>query len=195
MELEFRPVTRERWPELDRLFSESAGEELGNPARCWCMEWRLERHQDWLDGAGEVNRVRMQKHIEEGFVPGLIAYLDGEPAGWISVSPRPDLVGMRSRLRHPEAADIWSIICFYVPETHRGQGMMRLLLEGAVAHAAASGARIVEGYPFVKELADDGAGGTVEAFEHAGFKRHAEIRPGQFSMRCHTHAEPQQPSS
>lgn len=41
---EFHPVTRKRWPDLDRLFSESAGEELGNPSRCWCMEWRTERH-------------------------------------------------------------------------------------------------------------------------------------------------------
>ena len=183
MSTEFHPVTRERWPDLDRLFSESAGEELGNPSRCWCMEWRLERHQDWLDGAGEVNHGRMRDFVASGEVPGIIAYVDGAPAGWCSVSPRPQLIGMKSQFRRPEASDIWSVICFYVPETHRGRGLMGALLEAAFAYAAENGARIVEGYPFVKEMADDGAGGTVEAFEHAGFERVAEIRPGQFTLR------------
>lgn len=185
--LDFQPVTRERWPDLQRLFSESAGEELGNPSRCWCMEWRLASHDDWLSGAGETNRVRMRDHVNAGYVPGLIAYVAGEPTGWISVSPRTDLIGMHATLKHPEAADIWSVICFYVAEGHRGHGLMRAMLEAAVSHAALNGARIVEGYPVAKELADDGAAGTVEAFERAGFQRVAEIRPGKFTMRCYTH--------
>lgn len=188
--IDFRPVTRERWTDLDRLFSESAGEDPGNPSRCWCMEWRMTSRDEWTSGAGDANRRRMRSHIDAGFVPGLIAYVENEPAAWISVSPRTDLIGLREHLPSPDAADTWSIICFYVAEAHRGQGLMRALIEAAVAHAALSGARIVEGYPFVREMADDGAGGTVEAFEHAGFSRVAEIRPGQWTMRCYTAPQP-----
>jgi GNAT superfamily N-acetyltransferase len=119
-------------------------------------------------------------------VPGIIAYVDGEPAGWCSVSPRPQLIGMKAELRHPEATDIWSVICFYVPEQHRGYGLMGALLSAAVDYAKANGARIVEGYPFIPELATDGAGGTTSIFERAGFTRIAEIRPGQFTMRYYT---------
>jgi GNAT superfamily N-acetyltransferase len=186
-ELTFRPVTAERWPDLERLFSESAGEELGNPSRCWCMEWRLANHQEWLDGAGERNRAGMEAHVAAGHVPGLIAYIEEHPLAWISVSPRPDLIGMRQagEFRRFEDPKVWSIICFYVPETLRGRGLMVALLEAAVSYAAQNGARLVEGYPFVKNMAGDGAGGTVEAFEKAGFKRYREIRPGQYTMRYH----------
>jgi GNAT superfamily N-acetyltransferase len=189
MATEFQPVTRERWPDLDRLFSDSAGEDLGNPSRCWCMEWRLAQRDDWESGAGELNRERLRSHIESGFVPGLIAYVDEVPAAWISVSPRTDLIGMRGQLKHPDATDIWSVICFYVAEAYRGQGLMRALLEAATRHASMNGARIIEGYPFVKEMAGDGAGGTLETFEQAGFRRMAEVRPGQWTVRCYTQAK------
>ncbi|HEU4759635.1 MAG TPA: hypothetical protein VFT91_06595, partial [Dehalococcoidia bacterium] len=74
--IEFHPVTRERWPDLDRLFAASAAEDLGNPSRCWCMEWRLASHAQWVEQAGEGNRRAMKAHIESGEVPGILAYVD-----------------------------------------------------------------------------------------------------------------------
>jgi hypothetical protein len=59
---------------------------------------------------------------------------------------------------------------------------MGRLLEAAVEYAAASGARKVEGYPFVPEQADDGAGGTTVVFERAGFERVRQLSPGQWLM-------------
>ena len=84
---------------------------------------------------------------------------------------------------HPalEAGDPWSAVCFVVRPGFRGQGLMHVLLDGAVEHAAAHGAGVVEGYP---AEADDGrvdgvSGyvGTTRLFEEHGF------RPGQ-----HDHA-------
>jgi GNAT superfamily N-acetyltransferase len=183
----FLPVTPDRWSDLDRLFSESAGEELGNPSRCWCMEWRLTDHDEWRNGAGEKNHEGMRQVVARGEVPGIIAYSDGIPAAWCSVSPRPTLIGMRreGEFRRFDDPTIWSIICFYVAEPHRGHGLMPALLEAAADYARESGASLVEGYPFVPELATDGAGGTVPVFERAGFTKVAEIRPGQFTMRRH----------
>jgi GNAT superfamily N-acetyltransferase len=185
MDVSFLPVTRERWPDLDRLFGESAGEELGNPSRCWCMEWRLERHQDWFEGAGEVNHERMRDFVAGGQAPGIIAYVDGEPAGWCSISPRPQMVGLRAAAdyRNFEDESVWVAICFYVPESRRGMGMLHRLLEAASEYAFANGARLVEGYPFAKAHADDGAGGTIEAFAGAGFVEVRRLREHQALMR------------
>jgi GNAT superfamily N-acetyltransferase len=185
---EFHPVTPDRWPDLERLFRESAGEELGNPSRCWCMEWRLPDREQWKAGAGEPNRRAMERFVTEGNVPGIVAYVDGEPAGWCSISPRPSLIGLERAggFRRFADPDIWSVICFYVPETHRGQGLMRGLLEAAVAYAASNGARIVEGYPFDAKFAGDGAGGTIETFAAAGFEETARISEHQATMRYRT---------
>jgi GNAT superfamily N-acetyltransferase len=109
-------------------------------------------------------------------VPGIIGYVNGEPAGWCSVSPKPPLVGL-ARLSERldgvygafEKPSEWAIICFYVAETQRGTGLMGALLDAAVKHAAESGARTVEGYPMDEGWETDGAGGTRRAFERAGF--------------------------
>ncbi len=183
--VEFRPVTRERWPDLDRLFQASAGEELGNPSRCWCMEWRLPSRAAWEQQAGEGNRVAMRGFIESGQVPGMLAYVDGEPAGWCSVSPRPTLIGLREvgQYRRFEDPTVWCIICFYVPEQRRGRGLMKALLGAAVEYATGQGARIVEAYPVTPEAFGDGAGGSIPVFEQAGFVDVARISDRQRVMR------------
>jgi GNAT superfamily N-acetyltransferase len=175
MKVEFHPVTRDRWPDLKRLFGESAEEDLGNPSRCWCMEWRLASHREWREAAGaggEANREGMRRFVASSEVPGIVAYVDGEPAGWCSVSPKPQLVGLaklgQAYGRFEDAAE-WAVICFYVPEKHRGIGLMGRLIEAAVRYAAENGARIVEGYPMDAGWETDGAGGTRKVFERAGF--------------------------
>ena len=69
-------------------------------------------------------------------------------------------------------------VCFVVRAGYRKRGLMHHLLAGAVEHARAHGAEVVEGYP-----ADTGPDrvdvisgyvGTVRMFEAAGFERAAE---------------------
>ena len=100
------------------------------------------------------------------------------------MSPKPSLVGFRQLKDFPQSENpaVWSVICFYVPEKRRGQGLMGRLLGAAVEFAAANGAQVIEGYPFVPEKADDGAGGTTVVFERAGFERVRELLPGQWLM-------------
>jgi len=195
----FHRVTRERWPDLERLFSESAGEELGNPLRCWCMEWRLTSHGQWREAAragGGDNREGMRAFVASGEVPGIIAYVNGEPAGWCSVSPKPSLIGL-ARLGEKLSGQYgdfdqpaeWAVICFYVPETQRGKGLMVRLLEAAREYAAEDGARIVEGYPLEAAYADDGAGGTIEVFARAGFTEVRRIGRHQAVMRWYAEGE------
>ena len=75
--------------------------------------------------------------------------------------------------------DAWSIVCFVVRPAFRRQGLMHELLEGAVAHAAAHGAEVVEGYPVSIGGGDrvdviSGYVGTSRLFEAAGFTQAAE---------------------
>lgn len=108
--------------------------------------------------------------------PGGPAYVDGEVAGWCSVAPR----STYRRLMHSRTIpfaddqDAWSVVCFVVRPRFRRQGLMHALLAGAVAHAAAGGAAVVEGYPIWNggdERVDviSGYVGTSRLFEGAGF--------------------------
>jgi GNAT superfamily N-acetyltransferase len=42
---------------------------------------------------------------------------------------------------------VWSLPCFYVRRTHRGQGVMDVLTEAAVHATASPGAPALEAYP------------------------------------------------
>ena len=137
------------------------------------------------DGAGEDNRRAMRAFVEGGQVPGILAYEGDEPVGWCSVSPRPSLSRLvaEGQFRNPQRPDVWSIICFYVLESHHGRGVMKALVRAAVDHAVANGAKIVEAYPTNPEHFGDGAGGSIPAFESAGFREAHRISPIQVTMR------------
>jgi L-amino acid N-acyltransferase YncA len=183
--LTFQPVTPDRWPDLDRLFSASAGEELGNPSRCWCMEQRIASRDEWIADAGEPNRQAMRALIERGSVPGILAFDGDEPVGWCSVSPRATLTGLQAfgGFRNFGRPGVWSVSCFYVPESRRGTGVMKQLLRSAVEHAVASGATIIEAYAAPREAFGDGAGGSVPLFEAAGFVEVAQPHEAIRTMR------------
>ncbi len=79
---------------------------------------------------------------------------------------------------------MWSIVCLFIAEGHRRQGLSSALVEGAVAYAKRRGARIVEAYPVEpkKDPMPDvfAYTGIAAAFTRAGFKevaRRSETRP------------------
>ncbi len=82
---------------------------------------------------------------------------------------------------------MWSIVCFYVHPSHRGEGLMSELLRAAVDYAAERGARVVEAYPrdpgVAAVSADAAYHGLVPAFAAAGFSEVARRSAGQPVMR------------
>ena len=81
--------------------------------------------------------------------PGVLAYVDGETAGWCSVAPKSTyraLVNSRT-IPHVQDGAAWSVVCFVVRPRFRRRGLMHQLLDGAVSHAHAMGAIVLEGYP------------------------------------------------
>ncbi len=186
----YHPVTPERWPDLERLFSGSPREGSATPSQCWCMEWRRPR-TEWEAGLGEGNRRAMEQHIASGNVPGLLAYAGDEPVAWCSISPRADLPSLEARgsFRYFANPAVWSVVCFYVREDYRGQGLVERLLRAAVRYAGQHGAKIVEGYPVDPTTMERSAQeqslfmGFASSFEKAGFREYARGAGGRPVMR------------
>ncbi len=64
-EMEFHPLTRDRWSDLVTLFGER-----GACGGCWCMWWRLKR-SEFERQTGEANKQAMKAIVEAGEIPGL----------------------------------------------------------------------------------------------------------------------------
>jgi GNAT superfamily N-acetyltransferase len=186
--LAIEPLDAARWPDLCTLFGRS-----GANSGCWCMWWRL-RAKDWTEGAGAAarepetgNMARFERVVAGGEPTGLLAYLDGAPAGWCAVAPReayPRL--LRSTTIAPEdpgEPGVWSVTCFFIGREHRRAGLGHRLLDAAVAWAGENGARVVEGYPVdtggVYGTSGDYFTGTVGQFERAGFMPAPQPKPGK----------------
>jgi GNAT superfamily N-acetyltransferase len=170
---EVRPVTIERWDDMVALFETSPV-----TSSCWCMSPRVRASEFSRFGAEarQRNRERMHDLVSAGTIPGLVAYVDGPPAGWISVGPREEFVRLRRSLTGGPVAGnrpIWLIVCFYTRSEYRRQGITRALIQAAVQHAAAHGAGAVEAFPIARwgetMLTSHAFGGTATTFRDLGF--------------------------
>jgi GNAT superfamily N-acetyltransferase len=181
--LEIHPLTRERWDDFVTLFGAN-----GACAGCWCMWWRLPRAK-WTQGKGDGNKRAVRKLVNNGDVPGLLAYADGQPIGWCAIAPRADYPRLATSrtLKPVDDQPVWSVACFFVARPFRRRGVTVELLKAAVEFARKHGARIVEGYPVEprKPQADVFVyTGLASAFRKAGFKEVARRSPTRPIMRC-----------
>lgn len=111
--------------------------------------------------------------------PGVLAYDGDEPVGWAGIAPRSATQFARStRIPHLDDLPVWSLWCLRVRPGHRGGGITRALIEGAVDFARASGAPVVEAYPV--DSGDEQVDLTMAFvglrrwFERAGFEKAAD---------------------
>jgi len=65
----------------------------------------------------------------------------------------------------------WTVMCFFVPRDHRGEGVTRALVEGAIEYARAEGAAVLEAYPFDTAGISSTHRGHSSVFAAAGFTR------------------------
>lgn len=152
-------------------FYEVVGVKKPGGLGCWCMSYRDSR----VSGADRPAFMEELCRTEPG--PGVLAFVDGDPAGWCSVAPRSTYRRLMNSRTIPflDDRDPWSVVCFVVRAGFRRRGLMHDLLEGAVAHAAAQGAAVLEGYPIELQDGDrvdviSGYVGTTGLFEAHGFE-------------------------
>ncbi|MFG1972405.1 GNAT family N-acetyltransferase [Nonomuraea fuscirosea] len=173
------PANEASWADLDAIF------DANDARRCRCQRFKV-AGWIWRDTTLE-ERVAMlcaQTACDDPAAPmtsGLVAYVDGEPAGWVAVEPRPAYVKLRnSRIpwagRNEDRDDdgVWAVTCFVVRRAYRGRGLTYLLARATIGFARDRGARALEAYPMVTHAGKEITWGELhvgarQVFEEAGF--------------------------
>jgi GNAT superfamily N-acetyltransferase len=188
--IDVRAATTQRWPDVEALLGQR-----GSVHGCWCMFFRgtsAELEATW----GEGNRLRLKAMIDDGKVPGLVAYRDGAPAGWCSIAPREEYGRLQRSLicRRDDDKPVWSLVCVFVAPAHRGHGVATALVRAAVDYARSAGATTVEAYPVDDRMApvspDAAYHGVVSLLEPLGFREVARRRPRRPRMEIDPVSDP-----
>lgn len=185
---EIHPASAARWDDLVAVIGDCA---VAN--KCWCAYWYL-GNADYKAGWGEHNRLPLEARVAAGEEPGIIAYVEGEPAAWVSVAPRSNFDRLnRSKNFVPiDDVPVWAVNCFVVAKSFRRHGLMPVLARAAADFALRKGAPGVEAYP-IEPSEKSGAGdlyvGTVRAFRQAGFDEIARPLPRRPIMRLMARSE------
>jgi len=179
--ISIKPASEVPWADVESVFNTP-----GDPRTCWCQYFKV-TGAAWEQAKPPALADALHDQARRGDpTPGLIAYVDDEPAGWVAVEPRDHYPRLRrsrvvkgGTVEKWDDASVWSIVCFVVRRDFRKQGVSRELLAAAIERAREGGARVVEGYPIdVAEFTTSPAGslyhGTVSMFETAGF---ADVTP------------------
>jgi ribosomal protein S18 acetylase RimI-like enzyme len=110
------------------------------------------------------------------------SWTSGAAQGWCQYGSPEELSGIKHEREYEKDAPPrpdWRITCFYVDKKHRGQGIARAALEGALDQIAHAGGGLVEAIPEVTTGRE--APGrflfstTVELFEQYGFTRGRQV--------------------
>jgi GNAT superfamily N-acetyltransferase len=188
MQLAIRPLTAERWPDLEVLFNAKG---CSVARHCWCVYYRGSGPGGHLPPGktiAQARRAELHALVAAGKAPGLIGYRDERPVGWVSLGPREDFARLRRSpiMKSVDDRPVWSVICFVVPPQYRGQGVARSLLSGAIDYARANHAEILEAYPVDRRVrsSDDAMWfGPKSMFDAAGFEEVARRKPDRPVVR------------
>lgn len=176
----YRPLTPAFWDDFVQFFGAK-----GACGGCWCMTWRL-RSADYEKSKGEGNKALMKQMVEAGVVPGILAYVEGEPIGWCAIGLRTAYERLQhSRVLAPvDDLSVWAITCFFIRKDFRRKGVSKMLIRAALDFAKSQGAQTVEAYPNLPkkgQMPDVFAfTGIASTFFAVGFKevaRRSETRP------------------
>lgn len=185
-EVEIRPLTPDRWPDLETLF----GPERGANSGCWCMWLRVSGafHRD-MERQGRKDAFRAM--VMQGPPPGLLAYHEGEAVGWCAVgpresSPRFDKSKVSHLLEARSPGTIYALTCFFIRRDWRRRGLMRTLTLSARDYAAGAGAIALDVCPIAPDKRlqwGEGFVGIASIFEALGFEEIARRSPHRPLMR------------
>ncbi|MFD5215284.1 GNAT family N-acetyltransferase [Microbacterium sp. NPDC058345] len=177
-------ATISRWDDVQHSLSGG-----GDGRSCQCI-WPVVSNKEWEATNVEQRREMLHDEIQTGPAPGLVAYVDGEAAGWIRIGPRAAQTRIVRTRAIVAATDeplddpgVWSVTCFVVRREHRGKGLNAELLRSAVEYARTSGARLIEAYPVDTSegthRSNDLFHGARSTFLAQGFRQTGELTQGR----------------
>jgi len=182
------PANEASWADLVAIFG------TADAGHCQCQRFKVVGWI-WRDSTQEQRTAMLRAQTACGnpdaaATSGLVAYVDGEPAGWVAVEPRiayPKLrtsrVPWTGRAEDKDDDGVWAITCFAVRKGYRGRGLTYLLAEATIDFARERGARALEAYPMITPPGKEITWGEVhvgarQVFEDAGFQEisHPTVR-------------------
>jgi GNAT superfamily N-acetyltransferase len=169
-----RPLDASTWDAFAELVQRNNGIFGG----CWCIGYHPECGQKGISHrAVKHERVRTDRAHA-----ALVLDENGTAQGWCQYGSPEELPGIKHKREYDKDAPPlpdWRITCFYVDKKHRGQGIARAALAGALDQIARAGGGLVEAIPEVT-IGRDAPGrflfsATVELFEEHGFNRVRQV--------------------
>jgi GNAT superfamily N-acetyltransferase len=156
------------------------------PGRCQCQRFKVAGWL-WRDSTQQERTAMLRAQTACGdpnatATSGLVAYVGGEPAGWVAVEPRTAYPKLRTsrvpwsgRAEDKDDAGIWAVTCFVVGKGYRGRGLTYPLAQATVGFARDRGTRALEAYPMITHPGKEITWGELhvgarQVFEAAGFE-------------------------
>lgn len=145
---------------------------------CWCIGFHPECGQPGIN-----HRAAKEARVRSDNAHAALVFDDGGLAqGWCQWGDPDELTRIKHRRVYeqdaPPSPD-WRITCFYVDKHHRGQGIARAALGGALEQIARRGGGLVEAIPEVTAGRDAPGrflySATVELFADHGFERVRQV--------------------
>jgi GNAT superfamily N-acetyltransferase len=169
-----RPLDTSTWDSFAELGERNNGIFGG----CWCIAYHLEPGERGTD-----YRAAKQTRVRDGRAHAALVFDDdGAAQGWCQYGGPAELPNIKHRREYDKNAPPrpdWRITCFFADKKHRGQGIARAALEGALDQIAQAGGGLVEAISEV--TAGREAQGrflfsaTVELFEQYGFSKNRQV--------------------
>lgn len=179
------PLTAETFEDFAALVDAHGGVFGG----CWCLGFH-DRSLFALPYAEK--RERKRQMVIGGRAHAALVYAGGDCVGWCQFGSPEELPQIKNRRNYEaslsgEAVPPWRLTCFFVHRRHRGLGVARAALAGALAEIARQGGGLVEAYPEDVHQARVSPtflhAGTLALFEAAGFAKVAQIGKNKWVVR------------
>jgi GNAT superfamily N-acetyltransferase len=144
---------------------------------CWCIPYHCEYQRGLSDP-----RTLKEQLVKQGRAHAALVFDEvGAAQGWCQYGT-PDELNLRHTreyAKEPPPVAGWRIGCIFVDKQHRGQGVARAALEGALAQIQAAGGGLVEAISETTTGRQAQARflftGTAELFETCGFTRTRQV--------------------
>jgi ribosomal protein S18 acetylase RimI-like enzyme len=167
------PLSADTWDDFADLVERNNGIYGG----CWCIGYHPE-----CGTTCDHRAVKMERVLTGRAHAALVVDDGGQVQGWCQYGSPDELSGIKHKreyMKDPPRVPDWRITCIFVDRQHRGQGIARKALEGALELIRQEGGGLVEAISEVT-IGREAQGrflfsGTVELLEEYGFERIRQV--------------------
>ena len=165
-------------PRTWEVFAELVERNNGVYGGCWCIGYHPECGRTDIDHR-EVKEARVRHDAAHA---ALVLDSDGVAQAWCQYGSPEELSNIKHRRvydKDPPPRPDWRITCIFTDRRHRGQGLARAALEGALSQISEAGGGLVEA---ISETTQGRRAqgrflfsATVELFEDVDFVRGRQV--------------------